>query len=562
MTTIETHPDDPAAAPAGDSAVVNFFTGAADWVSSTDHKKIGRLYVGFGLLVLLATAVVALLLGIARADDSGEFIDAGALLQLIQMYRIGLVFGGIAPLALGLAVAVTPLQLGARSIAFPRLALTGFYTWLGGTTLVFVALGANGGAGGGDADMVDLFLAGIGLAAVGLCATAVSIGTSVLTTRAPGMTMRRVPLFAWSTLVGAIGVLLMMPVLFGVVVYLFIDHRLGSQGNFMGVEGVGPWIGWAFTVPAVIVFALPGLGAAAELFPVAFKHRATLRGATLAGLALVGVTAYAAATQQLINDVTFDTDGETFFRGLVPMLILTGLPLLGVTVVLLTGLLTVKDGASSGRPSIRAPFVFGLFGLLMIGAGVAANFLQSITDLELVDPTDNVSSTFEEGATLLVVYGTALAVIGGIVYWAPKLWGRLLPDKQVLPLALLGVAGTLLAAVPMLIAGFFDQVGGFPSSQADVDMIMSTDQVDGGAVWSTLSLIGHGVVALTLLAFGGLLLKACTGDPDDDLDDNPYGGHTIEWSTTSPAPADNFDHVATVASAEPLFDQTHEGSQS
>jgi heme/copper-type cytochrome/quinol oxidase subunit 1 len=317
MTTIETHPDDSVAAGSARdaAAAASIFTGAAEWVTSTDHKKIGRLYTGFGLLVLLGAAVVALLLGIARADDSSEFIDASALLQLFQAYRVGLVFGGIAPLAIGLAVAVTPLQLGARSIAFPRVALTGFYTWLGGTTLVFVALAANGGAGGGDADMVDLFLAGLGLASFGLCASALSVATSVLTTRAPGMTMRRVPLFAWSSLVGALGMLLVLPILIGIVIYLFVDHRFGSQGNFMGAEGIGAWIGWAFTVPAVIVFALPALGVAAELVPVTFKHRQVMRGTALAGLALVGVASYAAATQQLVQDVTFDADGETSSAG-------------------------------------------------------------------------------------------------------------------------------------------------------------------------------------------------------------------------------------------------------
>ena len=553
MTTIQTHPDDSVAAGSTrDAAAVNIFTGAAEWVTSTDHKKIGRLYTGLGLLVLLATAVVALLLGIARADDSSEFIDASAALQLFQMYRIGLVVGAIAPLAIGLAVAVTPLQLGARSIAFPRVALTGFYTWLGGTTLVFVALGANGGAGGGDADMVDLFLAGLGLASFGLCATALSVATSVLTTRAPGMTMRRVPLFAWSSLIGALGMLLVLPILIGIVIYLFVDHRLGSQGNFMGVEGIGAWIGWAFTVPAVIVFALPGLGVAAELVPVTFKHRQVMRGTAFAGLGLVGVASYAAATQQLVQDVTFDTDGETFVRGLAPMLILAGLPLLGVTVVLLSSLVTIKNGVAGGAPSVRSPFVLGLFGLLLIGAGIAANFVQGITDLELVDSTSGLSSTFEEGATLLVVYGTSIAVMGGLVFWAPKLWGRLVADKMVMPLALLAVAGALLAAVPLLIAGFLDQVGGYPSSQADIDRIMSTDGVDGGAIWITLSLVGHGIMALVLLAFGLLLLKVCTGDADR-LGNNPSGGHTIEWATTSPAPAHNYDHVATVSSAEPSF---------
>ena len=547
MTTIDTHPDDTVAATSvGDSTVPSFITAVGDWATTVDHKKIGRLSTGFGMVVLLAAAVLALLLDIERLGDPGSFIDTGAQLQLIQMYRVGLVVGGIAPLALGLAVAVVPMQLGARQIAFPRVALTGFYAWLGGTSLVMVSLGLNGGPGGGDADMVDLFLTGLGLAVVGLCATAASLATTILTTRAPGMTMRRVPAFAWSSLVGAIATLLVMPVLFGVLIYLYVDHRLGSRANFMGVEGIGAWIGWAFTVPTVIIFAIPAVGFAAEQFSVAFKSRQPMRGVLFAGIALIGVTAFAGATQQFVHDVTFDASGETFIRGAVPFLLFAGLPLLGVTVVLLLSLLNGTSG--SGSPSVRAPFVFGLLGLLLVGAGIAANVVEGITDLELVDPATNTATSFEEGATLLVVYGAALALLGGLVYWAPKLWGRLLSDKQVLPLALLGGLGAVLAAAPLLVAGFLDQVGGYPASQAEVDRIMTV--ADDADIWITLSLIGQGVMALTLLAFGGLLLKP---RGDDDVDDNPYGGQTIEWATPSPTPTHNFEHVATIASAEPLF---------
>jgi heme/copper-type cytochrome/quinol oxidase subunit 1 len=563
MTTIDTHPegsavaDQPSSAP---SAVETLAVGVGSWVTTTDHKKIGRIYTGFGLLVLLATTVVGLLLGLERADDSSEILQSDALLQLFQMYRVGLVFGAIIPVGLGLAIAVTPLQLGARSIAFPRLTLTGCYTWLGGLTLTLVALGRNGGMGGGDADMVDLYLSGIGLMTLGLLASAGSVAATVLTTRAPGMTMRRVPFFAWSTLIAAIGMLLVLPVVFGLVIYLFVDHRLGIGANFGSVDDMAAWVGWMFSTPAVVVYALPAIGVFAELVPVTFKARQVLRGAMFAAIALVGVAAFSAATQQFVHDVLFDTDGETFFRGLVPFLILSGLPLLGVTMVVLLALGTIKDGASNGAPSVHAPFVFGLLGLLAVGAGIAANAVQGIADLELIDPGSYSVTTFEEGATLLVVYGAVLAVIGGLIFWAPKLWGRTIGDAKVIPLALLGMAGTLLAAVPLLIAGFLDQAGGIPASEGDVAAMLATDQVDGGGTWSLLSTIGHGVMGLTVLAVLGLMLATFSGDRDDDRDArdddaNPYGGQTIEWATTSPAPAHNFEHVPTITSAEPMLDQ-------
>jgi len=557
MTTIDTHPDGAAAADEASlapSAVESVAVGAARWITTTDHKRIGRIYAGFGLLVLLATTVVGVILGLERADESAELVESDALLQLFQVYRLGLVFGAIIPVGLGLAIAVAPLQLGARSIAFSRLALTGCYAWLGGLTLALVALGRNGGMGGGDADMVDLYLSGIGLMALGLMASAGCVAATVLTTRAPGMTMRRVPFVVWSALIGTLGMLLVLPVAFGLVIYLFVDHRLGTGANFGPVDDMAAWLGWMFSVPAVIVFALPGVGVFAELVPVSFRARQVMRGAMFTAIALVGVAAFSAATQQFAHDVLFDTDEETFFRGLVPFLILSGLPLLGVTVVVLLALGTIKAGAARGAPSIHAPFVFALFGLLAIAAGIAGNAVQGITDLELIDPATYTVTTFEEGTTLLVVYGTVLAVIGGLLFWAPKLWGRIVGDAKAIPLALLGIAGTLLASVPLLIAGFLDQIGGIPASDVDVAAMLATDHVDGGGTWSVLSTIGHGVMGLTVLAVLGLMLSTFTGN-GDDVEANPWGGQTVEWATTSPAPTHNFDHVPTVTSAEPLLDR-------
>lgn len=558
MTTIDTRPDTAVgegtaeASTGSSSGIVAFFVGLAAWTVTTDHKRIGRMYAGVGLLALAAAAVIGLLLGLERADEGNALLDADALLQVFQSYRVGLVFGAVAPLALGLAIAVVPLQLGARSIAFPRLALTGFYAWLGGLALTMSALGANGGIGGGDADAVDLFLAGHGLMILGLLASAGCVATSVLTSRAPGMTMRRVPLFAWSALIAALGMLVALPVAFGVVVYLFVDHRY-AQLNFGGAEGIAAWIGWAFTVPAVAVFALPAVGIAAETTAVAFKERHAMRGVTFAGIALVGVTALAATTQQFVHDVTFDTTGQEFLEGAVPMLLFAGLPLLGLLMVMGLGALTAKNGVAGSRPSIRAPFVFAFLGLGMVVVGLVGNFLQSITDLELV------GTTFEEGATLYVVYGTALAVMGGLVFWAPKLWGRVVPDKQVVPLALLGVLATILASLPLYVAGFLDQAGGIPANDAGVEAILAIGGVEGEALWTVLSLVGHGLMALTVVAFVGLLIKVAVG-AGDAADRNPYDAHTIEWSAESPAPAHNFDHVPTVASATPQFDLTAEGS--
>lgn len=547
-------------APAGDAALTGvsaFFVGVADWATTTDHKKIGRLYAGFGLLVLAGAAVVGALLGFERADEGSELLDASALLQLFQVYRVGLILGGLLPIALGLALAVAPLQVGSRQVAFPRVALSGFYFWLGGVTFVFVALGRNGGFGGGDPHAVDMFLAGIGLAVVGLAATAMALATSILTARAPGMTMRRVPLFAWSALIGSLALLLVLPVVFGTIIYLFVDHRLGESNNFGGAVGTSAWLGWFLTVPAAIAFAVPAVGVASELMPVTFRARQQLRGVAFAGLGLVGVAALAAMTHQMLIEVEFDGDlGEKrIVKDAATHLLFAGLPLLGIVVVLGMGALTAKSGISgAGKPNITAAFVFAFLGVGLIALGLVGNFLHALIDLELA------GTAFEEGATLLVVYGALLALLGGLAFWAPKLWGAVVPALHGVPVALLGAAGAVLAAGSAIIGGILDQPGGVPGDDAAVARALSLDFSDAAPLLAVLGLIGHAAVALTIVAFAALIMKVRRSNATDEQ--NPVHGHTIEWGTTSPAPTDNFVTVPTVASPEPVFDLSYEGTLS
>jgi heme/copper-type cytochrome/quinol oxidase subunit 1 len=552
MTTIDTHVD-AAGEPATASVVGSFFAGVGTWATTTDHKKIGRLYLGFGLFGLLAASLVGALVGAERMG-SGDVFERGAMLQIIQSYRLGLIFAGLIPVALGLAIAVAPLQLGARQIAFPRLALTGCYAWLGGLALTIAALGRNGGFGGGDPNAADLFLAGHGLMILGLLASAGSVAASVLTTRAPGMTMRRVPLFAWSCLISALGMLLALPVVFGAIIYLFIDHRLGLGENFGGVEGMGDWLSWVYSMPVAVVFALPAVGVAAELMPVTFRHRMPMRGVAFAGIALVGVTALAAVTQQADgHPVSFDSDQTfgDFLDGALSFLIFAGLPLLGLLITMGLGALTAKNGVANGRPRLTAAFVFSFLGLGLVLLGV--NALMNIADLELA------GTSFEEGATLLVVNGAVMAVLGGVLFWAAKLWGKVVPEKLAFPLVLPALAGAALSGLPLCIAGLLDQVGGVPSTDAQAIALLDTTGVSGEGLWSALSMVGLLLVVLTVVAVALLLVQTALSSAET-APQNPFGGHTVEWSTSSPAPADNYEYVPTVASATPQFDMTYEGS--
>ena len=427
------------------------------WLSSTDHKIIGQLYLFGGLLGLLATIAVNVLIGIERFDGDSLTIDE-VNLPAVRCPARRLVFGAALPLALALCVAIVPLQLGSRSIAFPRLAALGFWLWLGGLILNIVSLIANGGSLGGSSDMVDLFIASLALMALGAIAAAVAIGTTVLTTRAPGMTMRRVPFFSWSALITSLALVLVLPVFIGTLIYLFLDHR-NARAGFGGNAGFYTWAGWLFTQPATYLFAIPAIGVLAELLPVTFRKRTPARGVMIAGLGLISVAALAAVTQQNVQRLPWSgselnlDDLGTKVEDFVPYAFFNLLPLLGMLIVILMGLVLAKP-QKGVRPNLNPGFAFALFGYGMVFVGMLGTVLYAVDDLALQ------GTVFEEATLIYIVYGAVLGVMGGVVYWAPKLWGNAPSAAKVAPIALLGVLATVLASFPHYIAGFLDQPGG------------------------------------------------------------------------------------------------------
>jgi heme/copper-type cytochrome/quinol oxidase subunit 1 len=540
MSTTDITPDSLATPDAGVAASTGGGLAAlSTWLTSADSKVVGHKLVGSSLLALGAVAVMGTLLGLERIDGSDALFDANALPQMFVALRVGLVFGVLVPLLLGIAVAIVPLQVGARSLAFPRLAAAGFWTWLGGMIVVIVSLANNGGPGGGNAQMVDLFLAGLALLVIGLAAIAVPVATTVLTTRAPGMRMERVPFFTWSALIASIGLLLMLPVLVGVLIYLFVDHR-HARLLFGGNVGIGSWIAFVMTQPATYLFALPAVGITAELIPVTFRQRMPMRGVVYGGIALVGIAALSGVTEQAFHDLPWTGSAGDNFNDLLTYAIFTLLPLLGVAVVMLMGALAARmfDWSGDERPNITAPFLFALFGLGLVFAGMVAGALYPVADLGLQ------GTVFEEATLVFIVYGAALVALGGIAWWLPKWLGRTIPAGSAMGLALLGALATALAAGPYLIAGFADQ----PANSGTYDYSGPTE------LWNVLVTIGHVLMLVVVLGFIALAARPA-GRDDEVVGDDPWSAQTLEWTTTSPAPTDNFTQLPTVMSPEPALDR-------
>jgi len=485
MTIIDTHVGATTHAQGAGSA---FVVSVGQWITSSDHKKIGRLFIGTSLLSALLVAVLGLIFGLERMSPAHmQIFDGDATLQLFSLYQFALVFGVLAPLFVGIAIAVVPTQIGARAVAFPRVAQFGFWAWLFGALMVDISIIGNGGPGGGATDLVDLYLLGVALAAVGLLAASLSVATSVLTARAPGMTLDRVPAFSWSALVGSIATLLSLPVMIGTIIYVYVDHT-HAQLIFGGNKGINSFLGWSLSQPMTFVFVIMALGVLAEVAPVTARTEQPLRPIVLAGLGIISTAVLGAVTQssQILDWAGTNSDKV---QNVLLHSLFNGLPLLGMLIVVLLSLLCLKVGT----PRVTASFALSLLGVLMIIVGVLGNGLYTLK------PASLDGTVFSEGVVLYLVYGGLLSALGALSHWAPQLWGRAIDNTKLLGLALVGLLGTILSSFPLYIAGFADQ---------PANLVNGFDYDGPVALWNVLSGLGHALIALTVLGFIALLIDA------------------------------------------------------
>lgn len=521
---------------------------------STDHKVVGTLFVVSAFVFL---AVGGMAGALAKEDVGGtlELVSDRTFRHLFNMPGLVLVMLVVLPLWLGLASALVPLQIGATRLAFPRVHAFALWAFVAGGVMLLVAprssdlvrgmeLGSvlpDSAAFRDDGSMLALLglLMVLGAAVV----VAVNLATTVLALRAPGLTLARVPMFSFSVLVSALVMLLAVPVVAAALVMLLVDGHYGGRifNGFTGSKGgiplLWPRIFWFGAYPFLWALLLPALGAVADIVPVFARRRLFSHHRAVAAVTGVGVLAFFGWGSQVPS--------LSRARVLFALAVLAGL--LPVASLVANWLMTMRGAGGRRRVAgaerkLSVPMIGALGTSLLVLSGLALGAASAFNA-----GGDFVSYWWSGEQHLLFVAAPLVAATAALHYWAPKLWGRSLSAGTggLTVLALTG--GALLAFfLPQFLLGAQD-IG------LDLD---SFTAADGWDVANVISSIGMLAMALGSLALAVDLVVNVVAGRGRRATDDPWGGHTLEWATTSPPPPLNFVALPEIRSEAPLLDLT------
>ncbi len=513
-------------------------------ITTTDHKTIGLLYLTTSFLFFLASGLMAEIMRAELAQPGLQIVSSEQYNQLFTMHGTIMMFLFAPPAAYGFANFIMPLQIGAPDMSFPRLNAFSYWLYLfGGLTVMAGFLTPEGAASFGwfayaPLNSVihsptlgsDLWIVGLVTSGLGTILGAVNFITTIITLRAPGMTLFRMPIFTWNMLVTSVLVLFAFPVITGAFMALLADRHLGAQIYNPDTGGAMLWqhLFWFFGHPEVYIVALPFFGVITEIIPV-FSRKPVFgyKGLVFATIAIGALSLTVWAHHMYATGAV-----------LLPFF------------AFLSFLIAVPTGVKffnwigtmwRGQVTFETPMLFALGFLITF-------LLGGLTGVQLAAPPIDfhVTDTYFVVAHFhYVLFGTVVfAFFGGVYYWFPKLTGRMMNDR-------LGKVHfwTLFVGfhLTFLVQHWLGNEG-MPRRYADYS------PADGFTTLHTVSTIGALVLGLSTLPFlYNVFVSFKRGQ--QALGDDPWGfGNSLEWATSCPPPRHNFVTIPRIRSERPAFD--------
>ncbi|MCC6316374.1 MAG: cytochrome c oxidase subunit I [Gemmatimonadaceae bacterium] len=521
--------------------------GIMAWLTTTDHKKIGTLYLHTSLLFFIIGGLEAVLMRWQLMKPNQTLVTAEQFNQLFTMHGTTMVFLAIMPLSAAFFNYLIPLQLGARDVAFPRLNAFSYWVYVFGgifiTAPILFWVAPDGGWFAyaplssrtySPGINMDFWVLGIQILGISSLAAAFNFATTVINMRAPGMNLMRMPMFTWMSFVTQFLIILAFPVITIALVFLQFDRFFGT--NFYQVSaGADPllWqhLFWIFGHPEVYILILPAFGLVSEVLPTNSKK--PLFGYPVMAYSgiLIGFLGFGVWAHHMFS-VGMGPIADTVF-GLTTMLI--AIP---TGVKIFNWIFTMWGG--SIRFTAATKFAIGLIALFTIGGISGITHASPPSDLQQTD-TYYIVAHFH-----YVLFGGAImGIFSGIYHYFPKMYGRYMNERLGTWHFWLNFIAMNLTFFPMHFSGML----GMPRR------IYTYDAGQGWDTFNMISSVGAFLLMPATLIFVYNFFTSKRGGAPAPA--NAWDAATLEWSIPSPPPEYNFARIPVVHSRYPLWDLTH-----
>ncbi len=518
-----------------------------EWISTVDHKRIGLMYMAATLGFFALGGIEALLMRIQLAWPGIHFLSPDAYDQVFTMHGTTMVFLVVVPMLLGFANYLTPLMIGARDMALPRLNAFSFWIFLFGGILLYLSFLYGHAPDAGwfaytplseksyssryGMDYWALALLGVG---VGTVATAVNLIVTILNLRTDGLTVRRLPLFVWMVLVNSFLILMALPALNASLVMLLIDRQLNAH-FFMHLGGGSPVLWqhyfWAFGHPEVYIMVLPAFGVISEVIPVFSRKPIFGYGFVAASTVAIALLSLGVWAHHMFAVGLGHAWDYAFGASSLLIAVPTG-------VKIFNWIATMWGG--SIRFTTAMLFAIAFLFTFTIGGLSGVSFATFPLDWQTTDTYYVVAHMH-----YVLFGGTLFAMMAAVYYWFPKFSGRMLSER-------IGRLHFVLMFIGFHMTFFIQHFLGLAGMPRRV---YTYPDLPGWGVMNMISTIGAFVIGISVLVLlWNIRTSLQTGAPAGD---NPWNAWTLEWATTSPPPEHNFEAVPPVRSARPLWDLAH-----
>lgn len=522
------------------------------YMRTTNHRKIGTLYVIFGVLFFLRAGIDALLIRLQLAKPHAEFwvFQQDKYNELFTTHGTMMIFFVAMPLLIGLMNIAVPLQIGARDLAFPFLNAVSFWLFLAGALLFnmsfFLNSTPNAGWTGYAPLSTDTFTPDVGndyyvfslqLSGLGTIFTAINMIVTIIRHRAPGMKLTRMPLFPWSALITSFLILVAFPVL-SMGLYLLMFDRMFGTGFFSGEVG-NPvfWqhLFWIFGHPEVYILALPAFGIFSDIISAFSKKRIFGYPAMVLSLALIGFLGFMVWAHHMFT-VGLGPIANTFFA------ITTMLIAIPTGIKIFNWLFTMRGGVI--RMTTPMLFSLGFIPTFVMGGVTGVMLSVAAADFQYHD-THFVVAHFH----YTIIGSTILGIFAGLYYWYPKITGKMLDEtlgKWHFWLFLIGFHMTFL---PMHITG----LQGMPRR------VYTYGYGDHLFALNLTSTIGAFIMGSSMLFVAWNVYK--THKYGEKVGNDPWNGRTLEWTVESPSQENTFEPMPVVKEMDPFWYAKVEGRE-